>query len=166
MYIKNTRDSSTKKESVCVREIRYRFGVFLLLLLLLWVWIMDIGAESSSPSSPSPETGVVGGGVVIDFPVSDKVSFSSPRRIPKNLQKRLLEAKTPTTSSVEEIEAKLRHAHLRRQVLYYYYNSTLSVSFQRERRLIINFFNWNSKTNFLLKIVLIIIIFSSFDWLP
>jgi hypothetical protein len=105
---------------------------------------MDIGAESSSPSSPSPpspETGVVGGGVVIDFPVSDKVSFSSPRRIPKNLQKRLLEAKTPTTSSVEEIEAKLRHAHLRRQVLYYYYNSTLSVSFQRERRLIINFFN-------------------------
>jgi len=105
---------------------------------------MDIGAESSSLSSPSPETGVVGGGVVIDFPVSDKVSFSSPRRIPKNLQKRLLEAKTPTTSSVEEIEAKLRHAHLRRQVLYYYYyyyNSTLSVSFQRERRLIINFFN-------------------------
>uniref|UniRef100_A0A6M2EXE5 T-complex protein 11 n=1 Tax=Populus davidiana TaxID=266767 RepID=A0A6M2EXE5_9ROSI len=79
---------------------------------------MDIGAESSSPSSPSPEAWVVGGGVVIDFPVSDKVSFSSPRRIPKNLQKRLLEAKTPTSSSVEEIEAKLRHAHLRRQQFY------------------------------------------------
>ncbi|KAJ7002065.1 hypothetical protein NC653_012210 [Populus alba x Populus x berolinensis] len=73
---------------------------------------MDAGVESS------PETGVVVGGIALDFPVSDTVSFSSPRRIPRKLQKRLLEAKTPTTSSVEEIEAKLRHAHLRRQQFY------------------------------------------------
>jgi hypothetical protein len=75
---------------------------------------MDTGVESS------PETGVVVGGIVLDFPVNDTVSFSSPRRIPRKLQKRLLEAKTPTTSSVEEIEAKLRHAHLRRQVPFYF----------------------------------------------
>ncbi|KAH8510054.1 hypothetical protein H0E87_007832 [Populus deltoides] len=62
--------------------------------------------------------GVVVGGIALDFPVNDTVSFSSPRRIPRKLQKRLLEAKTPTTSSVEEIEAKLRHAHLRRQEFY------------------------------------------------
>ncbi|KAH8510274.1 hypothetical protein H0E87_007994 [Populus deltoides] len=73
---------------------------------------MDTGVESS------PETGVVVGGIALDFPVNDTVSFSSPRRIPRKLQKRLLEAKTPTTSSVEEIEAKLRHAHLRRQEFY------------------------------------------------
>ncbi|XP_073265037.1 uncharacterized protein [Populus alba] len=73
---------------------------------------MDAGVESS------PETGLVVGGIALDFPVSDTVSFSSPRRIPRKLQKRLLEAKTPTTSSVEEIEAKLRHAHLRRQQFY------------------------------------------------
>ncbi|KAJ6700646.1 hypothetical protein OIU74_012070 [Salix koriyanagi] len=73
---------------------------------------MDTGMESS------PETGVVLGGIALDFPESDTVSFSSPRRIPRKLQKRLLEAKTPTTSSVEEIEAKLRHANLRRQQFY------------------------------------------------
>ncbi|KAJ6711349.1 TESTIS-SPECIFIC PROTEIN PBS13 T-COMPLEX 11 [Salix purpurea] len=73
---------------------------------------MDTGVESS------PETGVVLGGIALDFPESDTVSFSSPRRIPRKLQKRLLEAKTPTTSSVEEIEAKLRHANLRRQQFY------------------------------------------------
>ncbi|KAG5229285.1 T-complex [Salix suchowensis] len=73
---------------------------------------MDTGVESS------PETGVVVGGIALDFPESDTVSFSSPRRIPRKLQKRLLEAKTPTTSSVEEIEAKLRHANLRRQQFY------------------------------------------------
>ncbi|KAJ6427675.1 hypothetical protein OIU84_023129 [Salix udensis] len=54
---------------------------------------MDTGVESS------PETGVVVGGIALDFPESDTVSFSSPRR---KLKKRLIEAKTPTT-------------HLRRQ---------------------------------------------------
>ncbi|KAJ6706616.1 hypothetical protein OIU79_011113 [Salix purpurea] len=78
---------------------------------------MDIGVQSSSQASPSPETVAVRGGVVIDFPV-DKESFSSPRRIPRNLQKRLLEAKAPASCSVEDIEAKLRHAHLRRQQFY------------------------------------------------
>ncbi|KAJ6706617.1 hypothetical protein OIU79_011113 [Salix purpurea] len=92
---------------------------------------MDIGVQSSSQASPSPETVAVRGGVVIDFPV-DKESFSSPRRIPRNLQKRLLEAKAPASCSVEDIEAKLRHAHLRRQVLYYYY-STFAVSYHDQR---------------------------------
>ncbi|KAJ6704524.1 hypothetical protein OIU85_030345 [Salix viminalis] len=78
---------------------------------------MDIGVQSSSQASPSPETVAVRGGVVIDFAV-DKESFSSPRRIPRNLQKRLLEAKAPASCSVEDIEAKLRHAHLRRQQFY------------------------------------------------
>ncbi|KAB5574411.1 hypothetical protein DKX38_001605 [Salix brachista] len=60
---------------------------------------MDTGVESS------PETGVVVGGIALDFPEGDTVSFSSPRRIPRKLKKRLLEAKTPTS-------------HLRRQQFY------------------------------------------------
>ncbi|KAF9690239.1 hypothetical protein SADUNF_Sadunf01G0174900 [Salix dunnii] len=53
----------------------------------------------------SPETRVVVGGIGLDFPESDTVPFPSPRRIPRKLKKRLLEAKTPTT-------------HLRRQPFY------------------------------------------------
>ncbi|XP_058007072.1 uncharacterized protein LOC110658739 isoform X2 [Hevea brasiliensis] len=70
---------------------------------------MATGVESSSP-----ETERVA--VALDFPISDALSFSSPPRIPRRLRKRLLEARTPCT--VEEIEAKLRHADLRRQQFY------------------------------------------------
>ncbi|XP_057990823.1 uncharacterized protein LOC110648902 isoform X2 [Hevea brasiliensis] len=71
---------------------------------------MATGVESSSP-----ETGKVA--VALDFPLSDTHSFTSPPRIPSRLRKRLLEeARTPST--VEEIEAKLRHADLRRQQFY------------------------------------------------
>ncbi|KAJ8767725.1 hypothetical protein K2173_020665 [Erythroxylum novogranatense] len=66
----------------------------------------------SSPSRGTQE-GRMRGGIVLDIPVSQ--TGSSPR-IPKRLRKRLLEEevhKTPT--SVEEIEAKLRDAHIRRQ---------------------------------------------------
>ncbi|KAL4302872.1 hypothetical protein GQ457_10G021320 [Hibiscus cannabinus] len=56
----------------------------------------------------APETGRA---VALEFPVSETPSSS---RVPKRLRKRLLaECKTPPT--VEEIEAKLRHADLRRQ---------------------------------------------------
>ncbi|KAF2293834.1 hypothetical protein GH714_005049 [Hevea brasiliensis] len=65
-------------------------------------------------ASSSPETERVA--VALDFPISDALSFSSPPRIPRRLRKRLLEARTPCT--VEEIEAKLRHADLRRQQFY------------------------------------------------
>ncbi|EEF31715.1 conserved hypothetical protein [Ricinus communis] len=75
---------------------------------------MATGGVSSS-STPSPERAVV-----IEFPMSDeRMSFNrTPARLPKRLQKRLLleEARTPCT--VEEIEAKLRHADLRRQQFY------------------------------------------------
>lgn len=66
------------------------------------------------------EPGRVVSGIAMEFPVSDDMtpetaSFSSPMRVPRRLRKRLLaECKTPST--VEEIEAKLRHADLRRQV--------------------------------------------------
>ena len=98
---------------------------------------MDTGVESS------PETRAVVGGIALDFPESDTVSFSSPRRIPRKLQKRLLEAKTPTTSSVEEIEAKLRHANLRRQVPFlfsYFFSRTLAFYFHDQREQRFNFF--------------------------
>ncbi|XP_021285798.1 uncharacterized protein LOC110417668 [Herrania umbratica] len=59
----------------------------------------------------TPESGRA---VALEFPASEKRSFS---RVPRRIRKRLLaECKTPCT--VEEIEAKLRHADLRRQQFY------------------------------------------------
>ncbi|KAE8716692.1 hypothetical protein F3Y22_tig00110109pilonHSYRG00033 [Hibiscus syriacus] len=56
------------------------------------------------------ETSKSGRAVAMEFPASETPSFS---RVPRRIRKRLLsECKTPT---VEEIEAKLRHADLRRQ---------------------------------------------------
>ncbi|WCJ18348.1 T-complex protein 11 [Euphorbia peplus] len=68
---------------------------------------MATGVDSSSP-----DTGM--NAVALDFPVSNL--SSPPPRIPRRLKKRLFESKTPST--VEEIEAKLRHADLRRQQFY------------------------------------------------
>ncbi|KAK8616375.1 hypothetical protein V6N13_017927 [Hibiscus sabdariffa] len=56
------------------------------------------------------ETSECGRAVAMEFPATETPSFS---RVPRRIRKRLLsECKTPT---VEEIEAKLRHADLRRQ---------------------------------------------------
>lgn len=57
-------------------------------------------------------------GIVMEFPVGDEESLSSPPRVPKRLRQRLLETECKSPSSVEEIEAKLRDAHLRRQVAF------------------------------------------------
>ncbi|KAK1578603.1 hypothetical protein Q3G72_031550 [Acer saccharum] len=56
--------------------------------------------------------------VAMEFPATDEAatSFSTPVRVPTRIRKRLAECKTPST--VEEIEAKLRHADLRRQQFY------------------------------------------------
>ncbi|KAK9286117.1 hypothetical protein L1049_014498 [Liquidambar formosana] len=70
---------------------------------------MAVGVES-------PESGR-GAGIALEFPVSETASSSpSPPRMPRRLRERLLEGKTPST--VEDIEAKLRHADLRRQKFY------------------------------------------------
>lgn len=60
---------------------------------------------------------VAGGGVALSFTVNDdEAMLNSPKVLPPRLERRLLgEPKTPP--SVEEIEAKLREANLRRQVL-------------------------------------------------
>ncbi|KAJ1419984.1 T-complex 11 [Sesbania bispinosa] len=55
------------------------------------------------------------GGVVMEFPLGEAESFSSPPRLPKRLRRRLLDAECKSPSTVEEIEAKLRDADLRRQ---------------------------------------------------
>lgn len=66
-------------------------------------------------------------GVAMEFPVSDEkaaetTSFSSATatatvtRVPRRLRKRLLAECSKSPCTVEEIEAKLRHADLRRQV--------------------------------------------------
>ncbi|MED6191403.1 hypothetical protein PIB30_116090, partial [Stylosanthes scabra] len=57
-----------------------------------------------------------GGGIVMEFPTGDEDSFSSPTRLPKRLRRRLLDTECKSPSTVEEIEAKLRDADLRRQV--------------------------------------------------
>lgn len=55
-------------------------------------------------------------GIVMEFPVGDEESPSSPVRLPKRLRRRLLDTECKSPSTVEEIEAKLRDADLRRQV--------------------------------------------------
>lgn len=64
-------------------------------------------------------------GVAMEFPVSDEkaaemTSFSSATatRVPRRLRKRLLAECSKSPCTVEEIEAKLRHADLRRQQFY------------------------------------------------
>ncbi|KAJ4824148.1 hypothetical protein Tsubulata_033615 [Turnera subulata] len=82
---------------------------------------MATGVESSPSSSPSPPEAVVPGGIALEFPASDDaaaLSSSSPPRIPRRLQKRLLEGDNSKTPTAEEIEAKLRDADLRRQQFY------------------------------------------------
>lgn len=56
-------------------------------------------------------------GIALEFPANDNAtsSPSSPPKLPRRLRRRLLESKSPST--VEEIEAKLKEADLRRQVL-------------------------------------------------
>uniref|UniRef100_A0A5B7BYP5 T-complex protein 11 n=1 Tax=Davidia involucrata TaxID=16924 RepID=A0A5B7BYP5_DAVIN len=59
-------------------------------------------------------------GTALNFPASDsntKSSSSSPPKLPRRLRRRLLESKSPSTT-VEEIEAKLKEADLRRQQFY------------------------------------------------
>lgn len=59
--------------------------------------------------------GVEAGGTVMQFPVAETGSYTWPPRIPRRLRRRLLvQCRRPCT--VEEIEAKLRLADLRRQV--------------------------------------------------
>lgn len=70
---------------------------------------MEMGVES-------PEMVVVAGGVAMEIPASDDGATSlSPPTIPPWLRQKLSEAKT-SPPTVEEIEAKLRGADLRRQV--------------------------------------------------
>lgn len=56
------------------------------------------------------------GGIAMEFPVGEEESFSSPTRLPKRLRRRLRDTECKSPSTVEEIEAKLRDADLRRQV--------------------------------------------------
>lgn len=57
-------------------------------------------------------------GIALEFPANDNAtsSPSSPHKLPRRLRRRLLESKSPST--VEEIEAKLKEADLRRQQFY------------------------------------------------
>lgn len=57
-------------------------------------------------------------GIVMEFPIGDDESLSSPVRLPKRLRRRLLDTECKSPSSVEEIEEKLRHAQIRRQKYY------------------------------------------------
>lgn len=72
--------------------------------------MMEMGVES-------PETGrAVASGIAMEFPVSDGATG-----IPSRLRQRLSETKTFAPSTLEEIEAKLREADLRRQVFFGYF---------------------------------------------
>ncbi|KAK6121369.1 hypothetical protein DH2020_044896 [Rehmannia glutinosa] len=66
----------------------------------------------------SPERGRPVPGIAMEFPVSDGVLSCSPPTMPPWLRRRLSESKTPPPSTVEEIQAKLREADLRRQKFY------------------------------------------------
>ncbi|KAK9070994.1 hypothetical protein SSX86_009562 [Deinandra increscens subsp. villosa] len=73
---------------------------------------MEVGVDIS------PENA----GVAMEFPVVDGAGLSSPPTLPPRLRRRLTETKA-SPSSVEEIEAKLRDADLRRQKFYEHLSS-------------------------------------------
>ncbi|KAL3515661.1 hypothetical protein ACH5RR_022563 [Cinchona calisaya] len=66
----------------------------------------------------SPESGTMTMGIAMDFPVTDGAMSCSPPKMPSRLLRRMSEPKTSSPSTLEQIEAKLRHAHLRRQKFY------------------------------------------------
>lgn len=76
---------------------------------------------------------MVASGIVMEFPVSDGVTVCSPVKMPPRLRRRLSETKTSAPSTVEEIEAKLRGADLRRQVFVLFF-SYLTCTFESLRR--------------------------------
>ena len=90
--------------------------------------MMARGVESWSSSSSLLEgkgegkVAVVGGAMVMDFPLDDSgaTSFSSSSssspKLPLRLRRGLSESKSPQNCTIEDIEAKLHHADLRRQV--------------------------------------------------
>lgn len=97
-------------------------------------------------------------GVAMEFPVSDEkaaetTSFSSATatataaatRVPRRLRKRLLAECSKSPCTVEEIEAKLRHADLRRQV--FIFNFTF-MFFRKNYLFILEEFNFFPKRNF------------------
>lgn len=83
-------------------------------------------------------------GIALEFPANDNAtsSPSSPHKLPRRLRRRLLESKSPST--VEEIEAKLKEADLRRQVLNFDY-----FSFGFFRTFFVFFFFYKSSVLFL-----------------
>ena len=77
------------------------------------------GVESWSSSSAEGEAKL---GMVMEFSLDDggvvAASFSSSLKLPRRLGRRLSESKTPQKCTVQDIEAKLRHANLYRQVFF------------------------------------------------
>ncbi|XP_059313590.1 uncharacterized protein LOC132064576 [Lycium ferocissimum] len=71
----------------------------------------------------SPERGKIGG-IAMEIPASDDGATTlSPPRVPPRILQKLSEPKTTSPSTVEEIEAKLRGADLRRQKFHEYLSS-------------------------------------------
>ncbi|KAL6560701.1 hypothetical protein OROGR_004260 [Orobanche gracilis] len=66
----------------------------------------------------SPERGRPVAGIAMEFPATEGVLCCSPPTVPAWLRRRLSEPKTPPPSTVDEIQAKLREADLRRQKFY------------------------------------------------
>lgn len=54
--------------------------------------------------------------IALDFPAGE-TSASPPPKVPRRIRRRLLESRSSPPASVEEIEAKLKEADLRRQVI-------------------------------------------------
>ncbi|KAL3845673.1 hypothetical protein ACJIZ3_003076 [Penstemon smallii] len=72
---------------------------------------MDAGVGIASPDTKSIA------GTVLNIPGNDDISECATPKLPGRLRRRLLESKS-TTISAQDIEAKLHHAYLRRQLFY------------------------------------------------
>ncbi|GER26625.1 T-complex protein 11 [Striga asiatica] len=66
----------------------------------------------------SPERGMPAAGIAMEIPAGEGVTACSPPTMPPWLRRKLSEPKTPPPSTVEEIQAKLREADIRRQKFY------------------------------------------------
>lgn len=71
---------------------------------------MEMGIESATPKSDHVA------GMALNIPVNDS-NYATALFLPRRLRRRLLETKTPSIITAQDIETKLKDAELRRQVV-------------------------------------------------
>lgn len=76
---------------------------------------MEVRTESATPNSDQVA------GMALNIPVNDSNNVTT-LFLPRRLRRRLLETRTPSAITAQDIETKLKDAELRRQVVIFSYS--------------------------------------------